>query len=221
MPGRADYIHYAADLLAKSNNNNLPRGKRVNVLDVGTGANCIYPIIGSHAYGWKFVGTDIDPVSVKTAKLIVESNSTLAKQIRIIKQNNKQSILKGIIDKKELFDLTLCNPPFHSSPREAQEANLRKLRKLNKGENIENKVKLNFGCNSNELWCPGGELQISGVFLRKETWTSSKGFMDFDWIALIMPWAREFLTSRLFRSSKGSKFISIFPLIKKIKQSLQ
>ncbi len=158
IPGRADYIHYAADLLAKSNNNNLPQGKRVNVLDIGTGANCIYPIVGSHAYDWKFVGTDIDPVSVKTAKLIVESNSTLAKQIRIIKQINKQSILKGIIDKKELFDLTLCNPPFHSSPREAQEANLRKLKKLNKGEHIENKVKLNFGGNSNELWCPGGEL---------------------------------------------------------------
>ncbi|MBI9098576.1 MAG: RlmF-related methyltransferase, partial [Spirochaetaceae bacterium] len=39
IPGRADYIHYAADLLGEMNNGDVPRGKRVNVLDVGTGAN--------------------------------------------------------------------------------------------------------------------------------------------------------------------------------------
>ena len=74
IPGRADYIHYLADLLARGNHGEVPLGKGVRVLDVGTGANCIYPIIGSQSYGWKFVGTDIDPVSIKTARAIVGAN---------------------------------------------------------------------------------------------------------------------------------------------------
>jgi len=77
IPGRADYIHYVADLLAGAGK--VPTGKQVGVLDIGTGANCIYPIIGSQSYGWKFLATDIDPVSVKTACLFVESNPCLSK----------------------------------------------------------------------------------------------------------------------------------------------
>ncbi|MEJ7779899.1 MAG: RlmF-related methyltransferase [Daejeonella sp.] len=42
VPGRADYIHYMAELLAESYDK-IPRGKTVRVLDVGVGANCIYP----------------------------------------------------------------------------------------------------------------------------------------------------------------------------------
>jgi len=63
----ADYIHYIADLLTSEDHPGVPTGKNIRVLDIGTGANCIYPIIGSQSYGWKFIGTDIDPVAVKTA----------------------------------------------------------------------------------------------------------------------------------------------------------
>ena len=56
IPGRADYIHHVADLLRSCNNSVIPRGTSVTVLDIGVGANCIYPIIGVKEYGWHFVG---------------------------------------------------------------------------------------------------------------------------------------------------------------------
>jgi hypothetical protein len=60
IPGRADYIHHVADLLAGEHEVAIPRGPSVAVLDIGIGANCVYPIVGCHDYGWQFVGTDID-----------------------------------------------------------------------------------------------------------------------------------------------------------------
>src|SRR5690606_22946523 len=54
VPGRADYLHYMADLLAQSNFGVLPPSSAITVLDVGTGASCIYPIIGIAEYGWNF-----------------------------------------------------------------------------------------------------------------------------------------------------------------------
>jgi 23S rRNA (adenine1618-N6)-methyltransferase len=38
------------------------------VLDIGTGASCIYPILGQTVYQWHFVASDIDPISINTAK---------------------------------------------------------------------------------------------------------------------------------------------------------
>ena len=42
IPGRVDYIHYLADLLASSNNQEIPRGPNVKALDIGTGASLVY-----------------------------------------------------------------------------------------------------------------------------------------------------------------------------------
>ncbi len=47
IPGRVDYIHYIADLLATTNNGITPLGEAIQVLDIGVGANCIYPILGN------------------------------------------------------------------------------------------------------------------------------------------------------------------------------
>ena len=58
IPGRADMIHYLADLLAESNGGELTTGCHVRCLDIGTGANCIYPIIGHRTYGWQFLASD-------------------------------------------------------------------------------------------------------------------------------------------------------------------
>lgn len=159
IPGRADYIHYLADLLAKSNQNNIPKGKKVKVLDVGTGANCIYPIIGSQSYGWHFVGSDIDQLAMKTATLIIQSNSSLTKMISLVHQKDRQNIFKNIIKDRDRFDLTICNPPFHASEAEAQAGNQRKVQNLNKGKHVKKThIKPNFGGQKAELWCPGGEI---------------------------------------------------------------
>jgi 23S rRNA (adenine1618-N6)-methyltransferase len=153
IPGRADYLHYAADLLAQSNGS-IPRGKTVKVLDVGVGANCIYPLIGHHEYGWNFVGSDIDALAIKSASNIVEANG-LTRQISIRKQNSKEQIFKGVINAGEKFSLTICNPPFHASLQEAIAGTERKWKNL--GHQQKTETTLNFGGRQNELWCAGGE----------------------------------------------------------------
>ena len=79
IPGRADYIHYIADLIQPDRvANDLQTEEedaneqktKCRCLDVGVGANCIYPIIGHTEYGWTFVGSDIDPVSIENARKI-------------------------------------------------------------------------------------------------------------------------------------------------------
>lgn len=118
IPGRADYIHYIADLLA-STNGEIPQGDGVLGLDIGIGANCIYPIIGHSTYGWNFVGTDIDPNALENCITIIESNQTLNGAISLQQQLNSRFIFKDIIQPEDKFAFTLCNPPFHSSQEEA------------------------------------------------------------------------------------------------------
>jgi len=154
IPGRADYLHYLADLLADSNGGEVPRGKGVRVLDVGVGANCIYPIIGHREYGWRFVGSDIDPVAIRVAKQIVAANPGLTGAIDCRLQSNPADIFRGVLKPGELFDLTLCNPPFHASAAEAAGANTRKRQQLGTDPT---RPALNFGGQAGELWCTGGE----------------------------------------------------------------
>lgn len=154
IPGRADYIHYVADLLAKGINGTLPTGSGIKILDIGTGANCIYPIIGHQTYGWTFVGTEIDKPAKITAEKILHSNE-LEKAITIRFQENKRNILKNIIRENEKFDCIICNPPFHDSREAATQGTKRKLKNL--GQVVEEKPVLNFGGQNNELWCEGGE----------------------------------------------------------------
>ena len=173
IPGRADYIHYSADLLAAVNDKKVPVGKRVNVLDIGTGANCIYPIIGSQSYGWKFTATEIDSISIKTARLIVQSNSSISKHVKIKQQKQKQFIFHRMIEDNDHFDLTICNPPFHGSKKEALESNLKKWGKINKNKHGST-VNKNFGGSENELWCPGGEMFFIKKMIRESADFSDK-----------------------------------------------
>lgn len=157
IPGRADYIHHIADLLASSNNNSIPTGNTITCLDIGVGANCIYPIIGNHEYGWSFIGSDIAPSSLKSARKIADKNKALKPVLKTRLQQNSRFIFTGIINENEQIDITICNPPFHTSATAAQKSNLRKVKNLNKKEV---KPSLNFGGQHNELWCEGGELKF-------------------------------------------------------------
>jgi len=171
IPGRADYIHYAADLLAGKNSGTIPTGATIKCLDIGVGANCVYPIIGNREYGWSFTGTDIDPVAVKSANAIIELNSSLKGNIEIRLQPNLNDIFQGIIQNNEFFDLTVCNPPFHASQAEATAGTLRKLSNLKNKRIL--KPALNFGGQNSELWCEGGEERFVGDMVRQ-----SKEFGD-------------------------------------------
>ena len=155
IPGRVDYIHYIADVLSSSNGGIIPKGKAVNVFDIGVGANCIYPLLGHQEYGWQFIGSEIDLKALKVAKQIVESNS-LSNYIDIRHQINASFIFNGIIKPTELIDITLCNPPFHSSAAEANAGSQKKWKNL--GHKKTEKPVLNFGGQTSELWCKGGEV---------------------------------------------------------------
>jgi 23S rRNA (adenine1618-N6)-methyltransferase len=158
IPGRADYIHYLADLLASGNGNEIPKGNSVKALDIGVGANCVYPIIGHQEYGWSFVGSDVDKRAISSAENIAAINPSLTKDLTFRMQNSPASIFKGVVKPGELFDITLCNPPFHASAEEAQMGSQRKVRNLGKQKGRE--VVLNFGGQNSELWCKGGEVEF-------------------------------------------------------------
>jgi 23S rRNA (adenine1618-N6)-methyltransferase len=155
IPGRADYMHYVADLLAANNGGEIPTGRSVKGLDIGTGANIVYPLIANKTYGWQFVGTEIDPKAIENAQLVLDKNDSLADDIFLRKQSNTNKVFDGIFHPSEKFDFTICNPPFHASAEEAREHSLRKVTNL-KGKNIKTPT-LNFGGISHELWCVGGE----------------------------------------------------------------
>jgi len=170
IPGRADYLHYIADLLGTTNAGVIPQGEFVNVLDIGVGANVIYPLIGNHEYGWRFVGADIDANALKNARQIVDANA-LSGVIELRLQTLPVSFFKGVIRQDEYYDLTMCNPPFHASLAAAQAGSQRKwigLGKNNSKSSESNKsAVLNFGGQSNELYCEGGEETFVAAMIKE------------------------------------------------------
>ena len=185
IPGRADYIHHLADLLAESNNNSIPTGNKVLGLDVGVGANAVYPIIGSQSYGWRFVGSEVDPVSAKAAAFIAQANPKLKNSLSIRQQSRVGDIFDGIIRPLDNFAFTLCNPPFHASAAEAQQGSERKVNNLARHSKKRNgssasvspKPGLNFAGQSRELWCEGGELAfISAMIKQSQNYAQQVGW---------------------------------------------
>lgn len=157
IPGRADYVHYLADLLAESG-----IAQQVRLLDIGTGANLVYPLIAAHAYGWQCVGVDIDAKALRNAQQIIEANG-FQQQISVRQQPNPGAIFKGVMLPGEQFTVTLCNPPFHASAEEALAGTQRKWRGLGKKP----PQALNFGGQSNELFCEGGEAAFLTTMIRE------------------------------------------------------
>lgn len=162
IPGRADYLHYLADLLACDNGGTIPRGPSIRALDIGVGANCIYPLIGHHEYGWRFLGSELDPAALANAARILDANPGLSDAIQLRRQFSPARIFGGILEDGETFDVCLCNPPFHASLQEAQEGSQRKWRNLGRDSGAPKPV-LNFGGRGRELCCEGGE----EAFLRR------------------------------------------------------
>lgn len=146
IPGRADYIHHIAELIKSDS--------KLSVLDIGVGANCIYPLIAHSEYGWTAVGSDIDEVALNNAQLIVDKNK-LNSDITLRLQKNPSKIFDGIIQPEDYFHFTICNPPFHASAEDAAHASNRKNTNLGHKKN-----NLNFGGKNSELWCEGGEIEF-------------------------------------------------------------
>ncbi|XP_062217999.1 uncharacterized protein LOC133918248 [Phragmites australis] len=171
VPNRSNYIHWIEDLLSSDLIPPISSSSgRVRGVDIGTGANCIYPLLGASLLGWSFVGSDVTDVALEWAKKNVESNPHLAELIEIRNANavsfasesdtiaseaarentlepvddlakSKPHILVGVVNEGESFDFCMCNPPFFDSIEEA-------------GLN----PRTSCGGTTEEMVCPGGEL---------------------------------------------------------------
>lgn len=180
IPGRADYIHHIADLLSQTNNAIIPEGENVVGLDIGTGSNLIYPILGNSIYNWSFVGTDIDEIAIQNCKKIISQNPKLIDSISLQQQTSARFIFKNIILPEDKFAFTICNPPFHNSAKEATKASIRKVNNL---ENTRTKTSiLNFGGQNTELWCDGGEIS----FITEMIYESAKYAMQVLWFTTLV-----------------------------------
>ena len=184
IPGRADYVHNLADLLAAANKGIIPHRFSIRVLDIGVGANVVYPLIGLREYGWRFVGIDCDSIALNNAQQIINSNIGLADNITLRLQSNSANIFKGIIKPNDFFDITLCNPPFHASLADAQAGTQRKWQQLAQGRsphknlktNTHNSRALNFGGQGAELHCTGGEKAFINSMINESKQFSTQCF---------------------------------------------
>lgn len=174
IPGRADYVHYIADLL-KETFGEIP--ENIKGLDIGTGASLVYPLIAHQSYGWKMLGTDINQDSLKNSQEILDQNEELSDSIQVKQQHDSGYIFKNIILPEDRFVFSMCNPPFHDSEESAMKGNLRKTKNLNKSK--VKTPKLNFSGQQSELWCEGGELEFisrmieeSSLFRSQVLWFS-------------------------------------------------
>lgn len=126
---RFNYILWINELLENSQfvekdwENNW-RSSNIKGIDIGTGASCIYPLLGSTVNkNWNFLAIDINARSVQYAKHNVLSNK-LQDRIQVIKNASSKGILTDILQqdsfKDEKFNFCMCNPPFFSSLEEAE-----------------------------------------------------------------------------------------------------
>lgn len=53
-------------------------------LDIGCGANLIYPLLGAAQHGWRFVAADITDIAIAGAAANLASNPHLAPLIEVI-----------------------------------------------------------------------------------------------------------------------------------------
>lgn len=159
IPSRSDYIHYIADIIQQSNDDLAPC-----MLDIGTGANLIYPIVAISQYKWKVIGSDIDQKALQNAQSIIDTNPHLTTACTLRHQPNTDLILRGIIQKSDRITVVVCNPPFHASLQQAEKASSRKQRNLNYKTG---RPSQNFGGQSNELWYPGGALAFLKKYIRE------------------------------------------------------
>ena len=172
VPGRCDHLLYLTDFLKSKKINTK---ENVLILDIGTGANCIYPILGYSLFNWRFVASESNVKSYDSAANILSQNLDQLNNIELRKQENNNHIFKSIIKKGESYTATICNPPFYASKEESIKESQRKHKHL-KTKNASR----NFKGMAHELWYTGGEFAFimnmideSYLFKNQVKWFSS------------------------------------------------
>ncbi|XP_007177525.1 RNA N6-adenosine-methyltransferase METTL16 isoform X2 [Balaenoptera acutorostrata] len=126
VPLRLNYIHWVEDLIGHqdSDKSTLRRG-----IDIGTGASCIYPLLGTTLNGWYFLATEVDDMCFNYAKKNVEQNN-LSDLIKVVKVPQKTLLMDALKEESEIiYDFCMCNPPFFANQLEAKGVNSRNPRR--------------------------------------------------------------------------------------------
>ena len=167
IPGRVEYIHVLGALLKRSGIH-----ENIKVLDIGTGASCIYPLLGQASYGWDFIASEIDKSALESAQAIIDANA-LSDAITLRYQDNEQHILTGVLGAEEKLSATMCNPPFFKDEAHANESTLLKQKGLGRQTH---KIVRNFSGTAKELWYPGGEKAFVHNYLYQSSLLKSSCF---------------------------------------------
>ncbi|KAL1779806.1 methyltransferase 16 [Sigmodon hispidus] len=126
VPLRLNYIHWVEDLIGHQDSD---RGTLRRGIDIGTGASCIYPLLGTTLNGWYFLATEVDDMCFNYAKKNVEQNN-LSDLIKVVKVPQKTLLMDALKEESEIiYDFCMCNPPFFANELEAQGVNSRNSRR--------------------------------------------------------------------------------------------
>ncbi|XP_024865659.1 RNA N6-adenosine-methyltransferase mettl16 isoform X2 [Kryptolebias marmoratus] len=122
VPLRLNYIHWVEDLI---DGQKQPR----RGIDIGTGASCIYPLLGATMNGWYFLATEVDDICFDYAKKNVEQNN-MSDLIKVVKVPQKTLLMDALKEETEIvYDFCMCNPPFFANQLEAKGVNSRNSRR--------------------------------------------------------------------------------------------
>ncbi|KAM4742362.1 RNA N(6)-adenosine-methyltransferase mettl16 isoform 2-T4 [Anableps anableps] len=122
VPLRLNYIHWVEDLI---DGQKQPR----RGIDIGTGASCIYPLLGATMNGWYFLATEVDDICFDYAKKNVEQNN-LSDLVKVVKVPQKTLLMDALKEETEIiYDFCMCNPPFFANQLEAKGVNSRNSRR--------------------------------------------------------------------------------------------
>ena len=151
--------------------------------------------------------------ALASAARILAANPGLEAAITLRKQADPKAILTGVVEPEERFDLTLCNPPFHGSLREAREA--RPDRSGGSWAAEPRRSVLNFGGQGAELWCAGGE----AGFARRLIEESARIPAQVLWFTTLISTSANLPTVQRALRQAGAKEVRIVPMAQGQKQS--
>ncbi|XP_062887904.1 RNA N6-adenosine-methyltransferase mettl16 [Mobula hypostoma] len=121
VPLRLNYIHWVEDLIGSD----ISKSELIRGIDIGTGASCIYPLLGATMNGWFFLATEVDDMCFDYAMKNVEQNN-LSDLIKVVKVPQKTLLMDALKEESEIvYDFCMCNPPFFANQMEAKGVNSR------------------------------------------------------------------------------------------------
>ncbi|XP_005987545.2 RNA N6-adenosine-methyltransferase mettl16 isoform X1 [Latimeria chalumnae] len=149
VPLRLNYIHWVEDLIG---HHDTEKSEPRRGIDIGTGASCIYPLLGATMNGWYFLATEVDDMCFNYAKKNVEQNN-LFDLIKVVKVPQKTLLMDALKEESSIiYDFCMCNPPFFANQLEAKGENSRNPRRAPPSS-------VNTG-GITEIMAEGGELEF-------------------------------------------------------------